>query len=168
MVSTLLEVLREEFTHGLADERHLIQSAVRLLSAAVLSAIIGYERERSGKPAGLRTHILVCMGTTVFVLGCSAGGMDADAQSRVVQGIVTGIGFVAGGAILKLSDQRDIQGLTTSAGLWMTSAIGVCIGLGSLGLALLGTVFTLVVLTVMGSLDRRMKKGGKQISPETP
>jgi putative Mg2+ transporter-C (MgtC) family protein len=112
----------------------------------LFGAVIGYERETAGKAAGLRTHILVTTGTTVFVLGCLGAGMHSDALSRVIQGIVTGIGFVGAGSILKKENEENIQGVTTSAGIWMAAAIGVTVGLGGLGLALMATVLTLVVL----------------------
>ncbi len=111
------------------------------------------QRERIGKPAGVRTHILVSLGTCVFVLACSGYGMNSDGLSRVIQGIVTGIGFIGAGSILKLSEQRDIKGLTTSAGIWMTAAIGVAVGLGALGLALLASLLTLFVLVFAGKLE---------------
>jgi len=71
---------------------------------------------------------------------------DSDAISRVIQGIVTGIGFVGAGSILKRENEQNIQGVTTSAGIWMAAAIGVTVGLGGLGLALMATVLTLIVL----------------------
>lgn len=111
-----------------------------------------------GKPAGLRTHMLVTLGTAVFVLACSGVGMSSDGLSRVIQGIVTGIGFLGAGSILKLNNERDIQGLTTAAGIWMTAAIGVAVGLGSLGVAVLSTVFTLIILTLAGLYEFRAEE----------
>jgi putative Mg2+ transporter-C (MgtC) family protein len=122
-----------------------------------LGAAVGLQREKAGKPAGLRTHILVTLGTTVFVLACSGVGMSMDGLSRVIQGIVTGIGFIGAGSILKLNEERDIQGLTTAAGVWMTAAIGVAVGLGSLGVAMLSTLFTLIILTLAGRHDLHYK-----------
>ena len=90
--------------------------------------------------------MLVSLGSAVLVLACSAVGMSMEGLSRVIQGIATGIGFVGAGSILKLSEERNIQGLTTAAGIWMTAAIGVAVGLGSLGVALLSTFFTLIIL----------------------
>jgi putative Mg2+ transporter-C (MgtC) family protein len=83
--------------------------------------------------------------------------MNPDGLSRVIQGIVTGIGFVGAGTILKLNEQREIQGLTTAAGLWMTAAIGVAVGLGVLGLALIGTLVTLLILVLEHVIDSRRK-----------
>jgi putative Mg2+ transporter-C (MgtC) family protein len=84
--------------------------------------------------------------------------MPMDGLSRVIQGIVTGIGFIGAGSILKISEERNIQGLTTAAGIWMTAAIGVAVGLGSLGIALLGAVLTLIILAVFGALESRFTK----------
>ena len=150
-----MDILWEELTAGLPDARQLAHVLLRLLAATLLGALVGMQRERVGKPAGLRTHMLVTLGTAVFVLACSGFGMSSDGLSRVIQGIVTGIGFLGAGSILKLDEERDIQGLTTAAGIWMTAAIGVAVGLGSLGVALLSTIFTLIILSLAGLLERR-------------
>jgi putative Mg2+ transporter-C (MgtC) family protein len=159
-----MDLLWEELAYGLPDSRQLTRVIFRLIAATMLGAIVGVERERAGKPAGLRTHILVCLGTTVFVLAASGVGISGEGLSRVIQGIITGIGFLGAGSILKLSEERDIQGLTTAAGIWMTAAIGVAVGLGSLGLALLGAVLTLIILAVLGPLESRMSKAEKDTS----
>lgn len=118
---------------------------------------MGYQREKAGKPAGLRTHMLVTLGTAVFVLACAGAGMSSDGVSRVIQGIVTGIGFIGAGSILKLAEERDIQGLTTSAGIWMAAAVGVAVGLGSLGVALLSTLMAVIILALV-PLESRIEK----------
>lgn len=154
-----MDILWEELTSGLPDARQLLHVLIRLIAASLLGAVVGFQRESAGKPAGLRTHMLVSLGTAVFVLACSAVGMSLEGLSRVIQGIVTGIGFIGAGNILKLSEERDIQGLTTAAGIWMTAAIGVAVGLGSLGVALLSTVFAVVILALAVLLeDRKMEK----------
>jgi putative Mg2+ transporter-C (MgtC) family protein len=150
-----MNIIWEELAYGLPDTTQLMRVIVRLVAATLLGGIVGFERERAGKPAGLRTHILVSLGTTVFILASSGIGMSLDGISRVIQGIVTGIGFLGAGTILKLSEERDIRGLTTAAGIWMTAAIGVAVGLGSLGLALLGAILTLIVLALIGALESR-------------
>jgi len=154
----MMDVLLEELTRGLSDTRQLAQFIVRIIAATVFGAIVGFERERAGKPAGLRTHTLVCLGTTVFVLACASVGMSSDGLSRVIQGIVTGIGFIGAGSILKLSEERDIRGLTTAAGIWMTAAIGVSVGLGSLGVAGLSTLLAVIILAVVGAVEARAEK----------
>ncbi|MDQ2996130.1 MAG: MgtC/SapB family protein [Chloroflexota bacterium] len=150
-----MDIIWEELTVGLPDVRQLIHVLIRLTAATLLGAVVGFERERARKPAGLRTHMLVALGTTVFVLACSSAGMSLDGVSRVIQGIVTGIGFIGAGSILKLNNERDIQGLTTAAGVWMTAAIGVAVGLGSLGVAVLSTFFMLIILSLAGSGEPR-------------
>jgi putative Mg2+ transporter-C (MgtC) family protein len=162
-----MDIIWEELTAGLSDTRQLIHVLIRLIASALFGALIGYQRESVGKPAGLRTHILVAVGTTVFVLGCSGYGMNSDGLSRVIQGIVTGLGFIGAGSILKLNEERDIKGLTTAAGVWMTAAIGVTVGLGGLGLALIATILTLIVLTVIVSIESRWLKKDSNIILES-
>ena len=153
-----MEILWQELTSGLPDTQQLIHVVIRMIAAVILGSIIGFERERAGKAAGLRTHMLVALGTCVFVLACAGHGMSSDGLSRVIQGIVTGIGFLGAGSILKINEERDIQGLTTAAGIWMTAAIGVAVGLGTLGLALIATILTLIVLTLIGEIDYKAER----------
>jgi putative Mg2+ transporter-C (MgtC) family protein len=153
----MLDILWQELTAGMPDRARLAIVLLRVVTAVVLGGIVGMQRERVGKPAGLRTHMLVSLGTAVVVLACSGGGMDMDGLSRVIQGIVTGIGFVGAGAILIVTDKREIQGLTTAAGLWMTAALGVAVGLGELGLAVIGTLLTVIVLS-LGRLEEALNK----------
>ena len=153
-----MELLWQELTNGLPDSRTFWIVMIRVLAAMVLGAILGFQRERAGKPAGLRTHVLVSMGTAVVVLACSGSGMDMAGESRVIQGIVTGIGFIGAGSILKVSEERDIRGLTTAAGLWLTAAVGVAAGLGMLGIAVIATVLASVILALEGLQSRIGKK----------
>ena len=155
-----MDILWTELTAGIPDSRHLIIFLIRLFAATLFGAVIGYERQRAGKAAGLRTHILVAAGTSMFILGCEGAGIrtDSDAISRVIQGIITGIGFVGAGSIIKRDSERDIQGVTTSAGIWMTAAIGVTVGLGMIGLALMATILSLLILRVTVYFERRLSK----------
>ena len=148
-----MDILWQELSFGFGDTQQLIRVIIRILAAVLLGGIIGLEREKAGKDAGLRTHILVTLGTCVFVLACSGFGMSSEGLSRVIQGIVTGIGFIGAGAILKLDHERDIRGLTSSAGIWMTAAIGVAIGLGELGLGILATIATVIVLAFLAKVE---------------
>lgn len=154
-----MDVFWQELTSGLHDSKQVTRVLIRVLAAAILGAIVGIQRERSGKPAGLRTHMLVCLGTALFVVSSAAAGMQFDAMSRVIQGIVTGIGFIGAGSILKLSAEQDVKGLTTAAGVWMTAAIGVTVGLGNLGIALICTALTLIILVLDNWIQNtRIKK----------
>ena len=110
-----MDIFWEELTSGLPDARQLVHVLIRMIAATVLGAVVGRQREKAGKPAGLRTHMLVSLGTAVVVLACSGVGMSPDGVSRVVQGIVTGIGFLGAGAILKLDQEREIQGLMVNS-----------------------------------------------------
>jgi putative Mg2+ transporter-C (MgtC) family protein len=124
--------------------------AVKLVLAALLGGVLGWERERSGKAAGIRTHMLVCMGSALFVIGSLEAGAPTGDLTRVVQGVATGIGFVGAGAILKLTDQGHIVGLTTAAGIWMTAATGMAVGFGRLWLALISVVLAVLILALLG------------------
>ncbi|QQS33469.1 MAG: MgtC/SapB family protein [Acidobacteriota bacterium] len=152
-----MEIVWSELSSGLPDVTQLVHVVIRLVAATVLGAIIGLQREQAGKAAGLRTHILVSLGTTLFVLASAGSGMSSDGVSRVVQGLATGIGFIGAGAILKLEHERRIHGLTTAAGIWMTAAIGVTVGLGGLGLALISTVIAWIVLASIGRLEQNVE-----------
>jgi putative Mg2+ transporter-C (MgtC) family protein len=154
----MIEIFWSELTAGLPDVSQLMHVTIRLLAAMLLGAIIGMQRELAGKAAGLRTHILVALGTALFVIAAAGSGMSLDAVSRVIQGLAAGIGFIGAGAILKLSETREIKGLTTAAGIWITAAIGVTVGLGALGLALLGTLLTWMVLASIGIIEYRQNK----------
>jgi len=150
-----MDVLIQELTAGWPDGPSVIRLAWRLMIAAALGAIVGLDRERMGKPAGLRTHMLVCMGASLFVLAPVQSGLAASDMSRVIQGVATGVGFLGGGAILKLSAEREILGLTTAATIWITAALGVTVGLGHTGLAVIGVVLAWLTLSLVGSAERR-------------
>jgi putative Mg2+ transporter-C (MgtC) family protein len=148
-----MEIFLEEIVSGLPDLRQTASLVTRMVIAMILGAVIGAQREATGKPAGLRTHMLVAMGGALFVLGPLQSGMDLDGISRVIQGIVTGIGFIGGGAILKLQEQRAIEGLTTAAGIWITAAVGIAAGLGRWGLAVVSTILAWITLSLIGRIE---------------
>ncbi len=153
-----MDILWQELVSGFPDWQQFSRVVIRLVAAVLFGAAIGYQREAAGKSAGLRTHILVALGTCVFVLAGTVYGMGSDALSRVVQGVVTGIGFLGAGSILKVAEEHRIRGLTSAAGIWMTAAIGVAVGLGMLGLAILAAILTLIVLSVLTRFEARRKK----------
>ncbi|HWP60185.1 MAG TPA: MgtC/SapB family protein [Candidatus Acidoferrales bacterium] len=153
-----MDVLLEELAAGLPDSTQLARVLTRLLSALFFGAIIGVQRERSGKPAGVRTHMLVALGAVLFIVAPLESGMDPEAVSRVIQGLITGIGFLGGGAILKLHEEREIEGLTTAAGIWLTAAVGVAVGLGRIGLGLICVILAWVVLSLLVSIEARIAK----------
>lgn len=153
------ETLQKEFA-DIGDASQLTRITVRLLMAAVLGGILGFEREHKGKAAGVRTHMLVALGAALFVLVPQVSGAQADALSRVVQGVIAGIGFLGAGTILKNKegDEGHVKGLTTAAGLWMTAAIGVAAGLGREATALLSTFLALGIFSVMPRIVKLFEK----------
>jgi putative Mg2+ transporter-C (MgtC) family protein len=148
---SILEAIQHEFAAGIPD---LARMALRLVTALLLGAAVGFNRERTGKPAGIRTHMLVSLGAALLVLAPAELGLGLDGISRVVQGVATGVGFLGAGAILKVSARGEIKGLTTAAGIWVTAAVGVTCGLGLLGAAVLTVFLTWLTLTVMESLSK--------------
>ena len=154
----------------ITDQREVTRILVRLLMAALLGAVLGFEREHKGKAAGVRTHMLVSLGAALFVLAPSMAGADEQALSRVIQGIVAGIGFLGAGTILKGNgqDASHVKGLTTAAGLWMTAAIGTAAGMGREATALISTILALLVLGTMPLLVDKLEgqDEGKQEEEE--
>jgi putative Mg2+ transporter-C (MgtC) family protein len=138
------------------DGREVARIAVRLLASLLAGGVIGYQRQRAGKAAGLRTHIIVCFGTTLFMLAGSDTGMGEDGLSRIVQGLATGIGFLGAGAIMKMEGTNQIRGLTTAAGIWLTCAIGIVIGLGRIVLAAAAVLLAWVVLALVVKIEQRI------------
>jgi putative Mg2+ transporter-C (MgtC) family protein len=120
-----------------------------MLLATLLGGLLGYQRERQGKEAGLRTHMLVALGSAFFVLIPLQAGMPLGDLSRVLQGLIAGIGFLLAGAILKQQVEGQIHGLTTAAGLWLTAAVGVAVGMGREASAMLGTALALIILALL-------------------
>jgi putative Mg2+ transporter-C (MgtC) family protein len=135
---------------------------VRLALAGILAALIGLEREAKSKPAGLKTHILVGIGSAAFFLIFiefalgplkDSEGLSPD-PTRIIQGVVTGIGFLGAGAIIQ--GGRDVRGLTTGAGIWVSGGIGPACGGGYFAIAGVVSAFVLLVLFVAGWFERRM------------
>lgn len=160
-----VSVFMQELIVGLPDPAQTMRVTLRLSAAMLLGAIVGIQREQKGKAAGLRTHMLVAVGTALFVITALEVGMSIGDLSRVIQGITTGIGFIGAGAILKLAEERQIQGLTTAAGIWMTAAVGVAAGLGRVGLALLSAVLAWIILAVVGAIEHRIERRAAKAEP---
>lgn len=133
----------------LKDVTEITRISIRLLMAAILGGILGFEREQKGKAAGIKTHMLVCIGAALFVLIPQQAGLTEAELSRVVQGVIAGIGFLGAGAILKGNDEKDLKGMTTAAGIWLTAAIGVAAGLGREASAILCTFLALLILIII-------------------
>ena len=150
------------------DVPQLVRVTLRLLAALFIGTAIGLQRELTHKPAGLRTHMLVGLGTALFLVSAAESGMVHADLSRIVQGLATGIGFLGGGAILKLTSEHEIHGLTTAAGIWMTAAASAAAGLGQIAVALIGTAFGLLVLIVFHRLEKQLGHLAKKDTEDHP
>ncbi|MDD4924601.1 MAG: MgtC/SapB family protein [Dehalococcoidales bacterium] len=122
-----------------------LEMVLRILLAMVLGAILGFERGQAEKPAGLRDLILICSGAALFTV-ISIYGFDVTDQSRVAAGIVTGIGFLGAGVILRRDDSTVVKGLTTAATIWITAGIGMAAGSGMYIPAIAITILVFIVL----------------------
>lgn len=133
----------------------------RLGAATLIGSIIGFDREIREKPAGLRTHALVSLGAALLTLTATrlSGNADVDAStvSRVIQGVIAGVGFLGGGAILRTSDE-SIKGLTTAASIWLVAALGIACGAGQWAIAVVSLVLALMVLLLGTVLERKLRK----------
>jgi putative Mg2+ transporter-C (MgtC) family protein len=145
-MESILELL------ALPSPGELISAVVRLVVASALGGVLGLERESVGKPAGVRTHMMVALGAALLMLLIVQDGTPSDA-SRVMQGIAAGVGFIGAGTILKQRDTGDIVGLTTAASVWLTAAVGVGAGIGRLYLSIIATVCGLLILKAFAKPD---------------
>ena len=143
-----------------------MESLLKLLVATVLGAAVGMERGTHGRPAGLRTHAIVCLASTLLIVVSRTGAlmglsgpdnflMNVD-PARMGAGIVTGIGFLGAGAILRIGDDL-IRGLTTAACIWFVAAIGIAVGFDAYGLAVVATVLALIILVLLDRLEGAME-----------
>jgi putative Mg2+ transporter-C (MgtC) family protein len=139
------------------DAAQFTRLVLRLLLAALLGGLLGIERERVGKAAGVRTHMLVSLGAAMFVLVPQQAGIEPADLSRVMQGVIAGVGFLCAGTILK-TGEHHVKGLTTAAGIWMTAAIGMAAGLGREMTAVLSTVLALGILSLEGPVRRHFSR----------
>ncbi|MHC4988747.1 MAG: MgtC/SapB family protein [Planctomycetota bacterium] len=129
---------------------------VPLVTAVVLGGLIGLEREIHQKPAGLRTNILICMGAATFMVIANRMSASPDTIGRITAGIVAGVGFIGGGAVLR--DHTSVYGITTAATIWVVTSIGIACGMMLYDIAVAVTLLSLLVLTVLNPLDRRIHK----------
>ncbi|MEO5727082.1 MAG: MgtC/SapB family protein [Byssovorax sp.] len=150
--------LQEEFS-DLPSISQVVRIVVRLLLAAILGGALGFEREHKGKAAGIRTHMLVALGSALFILIPEQVGVKPADMSRVLQGVIAGVGFLGAGTIIKGKEEENVKGLTTAAGIWLTSAIGIAAGMGRESSAVLSTILALMILALVprfaGLIERR-------------
>lgn len=139
------------------------QTFVPLVVAVILGGLIGLEREIHRKPAGLRTNILICMGAATFMLIAEKMTSDPSSIARLTAGIVTGVGFIGGGAVLR--DQANIYGVTTAATIWVVTSIGIACGMRLYAISIAATILSLLVLTVLSPLDKKIHKAEQEAEP---
>jgi putative Mg2+ transporter-C (MgtC) family protein len=137
---------------------HLGRVFLRLTVATLLGGIVGFERHREGKYAGLRTHMLVALGAALFTLIPQEAKMSTADLSRVIQGVAAGIGFLGAGTILKMEEQHRIEGLTSAASVWVTAAVGMSVGAGWLWPAIVGVIWGWIILWVIHRLEQHLRK----------
>ena len=154
----------------LVEQLSLGEVSLRLGVAAIIGGVLGLNRELHHKPAGLRTHAMVALGSALLALiGLHLerpGGGGEQALSRVIQGVVTGIGFLGGGAILK--DSKSVHGLTTAASIWIVAGLGLACGAGYWRVGMVALVFTLAVLVFGGSIEHFVDQLFKQDPGDMP
>ncbi len=158
--------LWQEVAASLPDNVEIARIVVRLLVAVVLGGILGLQRAHVGKAAGVRTHTLVSLGAAIVVLLPHLIEMSSADVSRIIQGILTGVGFIGGGVILKMSEQHQIVGITTAASIWLAAILGIVTGTGRLGLAIVGAILAFIILSFFGWLENEMF--GRHEPTETP
>lgn len=160
LIRRIADTVAAEFS-DLSDVEEITRVALRLTVAALLGALLGYEREAKGKAAGVRTHMLVAIGAALFVLIPQQAGIANNDLTRVMQGVIAGIGFLGAGAILK-RDRGDpgdaVHGLTTAASIWMTAAIGLAAGLGREATATVSTAIAFAILAVAPHVVKRFDR----------
>ncbi len=157
MLQEIWSTILAEFS-DIPDVETATKITVRILIAAVLGGILGYERERKSIGAGMRTHMLVAVGAAIFIIGPTLAGMSLGDLSRVIQGTIQGIGFLGAGAIILGSSTRKVKGLTTAASIWAAAGIGVAAGLGLEATAALSTLIVLFVLAGVPLLMKRARQ----------
>lgn len=156
-----MEQFWQEIVADWPDMHQFLQIVFRLGLAALLGAIPGWQREATGVAAGLRTHMMVSLGAAVYVMAVLEAGATVGDSTRVIQGLVTGIGFIGGGAILKSSAEQQVKGVTTASSIWLTAGLGTAAGLGRVWLPIFATVLGLFILSALQWISER-------ITPQKP
>ena len=133
--------------------------------AAVLGGVLGLEREIRGKPAGLRTNVLICLGAAVFtMISRQMVGGQEESVTRIAAGVVSGVGFLGAGAVI--SGRTGVHGLTTAATIWLVASVGMACGARLYALAALSTCVAMVVLIGLSRLEKHLRRFKKKHEPE--
>lgn len=153
-LTQIWDTLVSEFS-DLGNVEQVTRVTVRLIIAGLLGGLIGYEREHRGKAAGARTHILVSLGAALFVMVPQLSGVPEADLTRVLQGLIAGIGFLGAGTIFLGEGRRRVKGLTTAAGIWMTCAIGATAGMGREATAIFSALLCWTILALGPRVTKR-------------
>jgi putative Mg2+ transporter-C (MgtC) family protein len=145
----------EDIFVGWQDPAHLGRVLVRLVVACIAGGLVGFERQVEHKTGGMRTHMLVALGAALFVL--IAMEMKTDV-SRVIQGVAAGIGFLGAGMIFRVTDQKDVKGLTSAAGVWVTASIGMAVGAGFIWPAFVAVALGWLILYALHRCENWLKR----------
>ncbi|KAF0676126.1 MgtC/SapB family protein [Profundibacterium mesophilum] len=160
----MLEILLDEMRGSFTNVPPAV-AAARLTAALVLGGLIGIERERRGKPAGLRTHMLISVAAALFIivsqqLGSLPFGSDGEIRIdplRLIEAVTAGVAFLAAGIIFTSGGQ--VRNITTGASMWLSGAVGLACGSGQIPLAFMASVITVAIVGLVGAAERRMSKG---------
>jgi putative Mg2+ transporter-C (MgtC) family protein len=148
----------------------LEQAVLRMVGAVLIGCVVGLDRNLHGKPTGVKTLGLVALGSclvTMTSLSLFSGGTTESANTgRVIQGVLTGIGFLGAGVILQNHSTGKISGLTTAASIWVTAALGIVCGIGAWQIAGVATALLLLLMSVGGRIERALHRRWQQKSPE--
>jgi putative Mg2+ transporter-C (MgtC) family protein len=136
-----------------------------VLAAMVFGAIIGIERQIHHKSAGLRTNMLICVGAAIFTLLAQHIGKNTDAESRIIQGVITGVGFLGAGVLMHA--QGSVHGLTTAATIWLVTAVGIACGARAYGIAMVAVIPAILILIGLHPYEKKLRKNS-QISENKP
>lgn len=139
-----------------------LEMVLRLAVAMTLGAIVGFERWHAGKPAGLRTNILISGGAALFTI-ISVFGFDGD-PARIAAGVVTGIGFLGAGSIMR-REEGGVGGITTAAGIWAVAAMGMAVGVGLYLLAIVATIAIVFTLFILRIVEEKIRPFQKETKP---
>ena len=148
--------VKDEFS-DLPDLDSLTRLVLRLALAAVAGGVVGWERQRAGKDAGVRTHMLVSIAAALFVLVPEQEGATPSDLTRVIQGVAAGVGFLGVGLIFRPEGEK-VRGLTSAAGIWLTAALGVAAGLGRAASAATSTLMAVVILRLLRAVEQRTER----------
>ena len=143
-----------------------LSDLVRIILAVLCGGAIGFERELSGKAAGLRTNVLICLGAAVFTMISRQMAGEEGSVTRIAAQVVTGVGFLGAGAIIQ--DRGGVHGLTTAATIWLVASIGLACGAGYYGLAIVSTCLAIIVLIGLAHFEKALARFGKKVKPPTP